>query len=208
MNAPAIRGAWAAGILVVWYVLVGPRAVDAISRGRTVATRPPGLHDLRGYAAAHRERVGPEVVALFTEGARLEAREQQWSRLMAGMLTPEERTDGAARGADLTPAVPRRRRSEPDPEAVALLVELVDRYGYAEVEVPTAPSDDPWRGAGRADRARALRALAIDPGLPPEVAHQVIIATLDLLEAQRRRMDIEREIWSLMADGRAAGFGE
>jgi hypothetical protein len=207
VNHPYLRGGIVAIAAAIWYGAIGPSVVSGLKDESIEATRVPGIYDLQGYANSHTDRITTESRAALDEGRRLMEREERWSALIASLLTPAQRKTGLELARALPPVPPRHRQDEAEPELVALVAKLMDKYGYLPVRVPDPEKADDWLGAGRADRARAVLALADTPDLDADVAREILVATVDVVLAQRDRLRLERKAWALLEDPASEGFG-
>lgn len=197
-----VRAGVAAAALLAWFAVGAPALAEAVRAGRVEALRVPGIGELRGHLAAHPERATPDVLATLAEAEAATDRAQRWSRTVGALVTPAQIAEGRRLATALPPASPGERKVV-EPEALALAEALIDRYGWAPPASPTpaAPAGaDPLAGVSRNDAARALRALALGPGLPPDVAHAVLSATLDLLDAQAEGSAAEAEVWAAIRE--------
>ncbi len=183
-----------------WFAFGAPRAAEALRRARIDQTRVPTLQEQRGYAQGQPHRVTARARALFAEAEALAAREEAWSRTAAALLPPDTRSDALRRSADVPPAATDGLRAV-EPELHALAATLIATHGATTAEVPKPPAMDPWGGTSRRERARALRGAVERGDVSREDAPALLAATLDALDAQQRRVEVERELWTILDDG-------
>lgn len=194
---PAQRGLAGAALALAWFAFAAEPAGAALERFRPDVRGQVTLSDLerRGLLLA----LPPGGAALVAEARVVSRSEEAWGFLVADLLTPAERAEGLTLAAGAPPA-----HAAPglvvEPEMMFLVEALLARYGPATAPVRRRPARDEWPMVDRRIRARALTALVQGPGLDEERAAVLLGATLELLSAQARRIEVEAELAELVGD--------
>lgn len=186
-------GALAALILAVaWYVGVAPAALDAL-----VGLRDPAALAASGSTSAADSLAPTEWER--AEDARLHRISEDWAPRAAALLSPEQRVLGQRLAAELPerPPAPSRLLSV-EGDLWALSRALIARHGAQLADLPPpAPATDPWGTLSRRERVQALLALIRADALRPDQAEALLALSLDAMQAQAARVDLE--------EGRRAG---
>jgi hypothetical protein len=186
------RAAIAMLCLGLWVSVGTPLMRTSIEAQRAGRRSPPQPREVRARlallpASEDTTALAPLLRALDRDDELAEA-ESIWNRTVSAALTDTQRKT-ALQIADLRTGrrPPPMQAPELDGDVVALAAALLENYGYAEAVVPSAPGFDRWPGADRKTRSRGIEALAKEKALDPEVAHRLLAATLQFLDAQRER---------------------
>ncbi|MDP2310517.1 MAG: hypothetical protein Q8P18_31150 [Pseudomonadota bacterium] len=182
------RGLLALALGVAWF---GWAAEAVNTRLEAFLVAPRGQRtaaDLRARTKV--ARLPSELRALVAEAEAAMVREEEWSLIVGSLLTKAERAEGLslAEGEPVFVGPPGRLL---EPELPILIEAILARYGPEVAPIPPAPRRDEWPTIDRRARVRALLALVHGPGLDEERAAVVLALTLDLLETQARRTEIE-----------------
>ena len=194
---PALRGLVAVAVTLAWFGSGGPALARWLESTRVTTTRQASVSELRIRAGA---TPSASVQTLLDAATRASAKEAAWGRNVAGLLTAAEREEGLTRAASLPPIPATGLPTLLEPEVLALVIAIQARYGPATAPLAHAPLLDAWNRVDRRSRARALLALVQAGSLEPERAAMALGTTLDLLEAQHQRSQIETELREILGD--------
>lgn len=195
--SPAARGAIALLVGVVWFGWAAERATAALEGFRPAPRGQASAQDLARSGALL--TLPPAGRALAAEAKALAEREDRWGYVVAALLSPAERAEGLTRAAD-APQPKAAPGMTIEPEMPFLVEAILARYGPRTLPAPDVPRREQWPMVDRRSRARALTALVRGPGLDDDRAAIVLGVTLDLLDAQSRRTEIEAELADLLPD--------
>jgi hypothetical protein len=176
----------------VWFNLVAPDVVVWLERFRP---EQRGQRTAQDTVAAGVAR-SAEAQVLLAEAEALQRREDDWGFIVASLLGPAERNEGLARAAG-APLVFARPGGTIEPEIPVLVDALLGRYGPRTLPPPAINRLETWPMVDRRTRARVAVALVNGPGLDPDRAAILLGATLDLLETQARRVELEEALADL-----------
>lgn len=190
---PAVwRGLFAAALGGLWFAVLAPHAAVWLERFRPEQRGQRTAQDTVASGAAR----SAEARALLTEAQALQRREDDWGYIVASLLSTAERNEGLARASVASPIFARPGQTI-EPEMPVLVEAILARYGPRTAAGPVVERRETWPMVDRRTRARVLVALVEGPGLDPERAAIILGATLRLLEAQARRVELEEALADL-----------